>query len=55
VILFPAAGDPHCAHHSHYECVACRKMVCARCGAELAASTSNWKTIDCRERKTEVP
>jgi hypothetical protein len=42
--LFAAEGDPDCQHRSHYECVSCRKLVCARCGAELAASTSNWKT-----------
>ena len=52
---FPAAGDPRCAHRSHYECVTCHKMVCARCGVELAASTDVWRTgywcPDCRERK----
>jgi hypothetical protein len=56
---FSAVGDPRCAHRSHYECVSCRKMVCARCGSELAASTDVWRTTgywcpDCRERKTEL-
>lgn len=55
---FAAVDDPGCKHHSHYECVVCRKMVCARCGADLAASTPHWKTIGywcptCRERETE--
>jgi len=53
---FAAVDDPGCKHSSHYECVMCRKMVCARCGADLAASTSNWKTIgywcsECRDPK----
>lgn len=52
---FPDADDPACKHRSHYECVACRKMVCSRCGLELAASTDNWKTgywcPDCRGPK----
>ncbi len=53
---FPAEDDPDCKHRSHYECVSCRKLVCARCGAELAASSSDWKTVgywcsDCREQK----
>ncbi len=54
---FPAAGDPDCKHRSHYECVACGKMVCARCGAEMAAASDNWKTgywcPTCRDRKIE--
>jgi len=50
---FSAPDDPNCKHRSHYECVKCRKLVCARCGAQLAASTDNWQTIgywcpDCR-------
>jgi hypothetical protein len=53
---FPAAGDPHCTHRSHYECVSCRKLACARCSAELAAPTDVWRTTgywcsECRERK----
>jgi len=56
---FPSAGDPDCKHRSHYECVACRKIVCARCGAEMAGSSDDWKAVGfwcatCRERK-EVP
>lgn len=43
--LFPAIGDPDCKHRSHYECVACRKLVCARCGSEMAESSLQWKTI----------
>lgn len=43
--LFPAADDPDCAHRSHYECGACRKKMCARCGAELAEASYNWKTV----------
>jgi hypothetical protein len=42
---FPAADDPDCKHRSHYECVACRKIVCARCGAEMAEASDCWKTI----------
>lgn len=54
--VFPADGDPYCAHRSHYACVSCNKMVCARCGAEMAASSEDWKTVGywcpgCRERK----
>jgi hypothetical protein len=56
--LFHAAGDPDCKHRSHYECVACRKIVCARCGVEMAAASDAWKTVGywcpgCRERKPE--
>lgn len=55
---FPVEGDPSCTHRSHYECVACRKMVCARCGMELIASSHDWKTVgywcpECLRRKTE--
>jgi DNA-directed RNA polymerase subunit RPC12/RpoP len=58
--LFTAAGDQDCKHRSHYECMACRKLVCARCGAELAMSTINWKAIGywcdgCLRRETESP
>ncbi len=41
---FSALDDPSCEHRSHYECVACRKLVCARCGMELAAASDNWRT-----------
>lgn len=41
---FTAEGDPNCKHLSHYECVACHKRVCTRCGEELAAPTYEWKT-----------
>ena len=41
---FPALNDPDCAHRSHYECVTCRKIVCARCGAEMAEASRQWKT-----------
>jgi hypothetical protein len=56
--LFPAEGDPDCKHRSHYECTSCRRIVCARCAAELAASTDQWKAIgywcqDCLRRETE--
>lgn len=42
---FPAAADPFCEHRSHYECVKCRKIVCARCGAEMAMASDNWKPM----------
>lgn len=56
---FPAPNDPSCKHRSHYECVACRKIVCARCGAEMAQSSDDWKAIgywcsDCLRRETEA-
>jgi hypothetical protein len=35
--------DPDCRHLSHYECMSCRKMACARCGAEMAAASLHWK------------
>jgi hypothetical protein len=41
---FSAPGDPQCSHRSHYECVTCRKMVCARCGVQLAEASLHWKT-----------
>lgn len=56
--LFSAPGDPGCQHRSHYECVTCRKMVCARCGVELAEASLHWKMgywcPDClREKKAD--
>lgn len=42
--LFSAEAAPNCKHRSHYECRTCRKLVCARCGVELAESTADWKT-----------
>lgn len=56
--MFPADGDPYCTHRSHYECVACGKLVCARCGAEMQASSDDWKAIGywcsgCLKRKAE--
>lgn len=56
---FPALGDPDCRHRSHYECVKCRKIVCARCGAEMAAPSESWKTTgywcdDCLSRKEQA-
>jgi DNA-directed RNA polymerase subunit RPC12/RpoP len=42
---FPSPEDPDCAHRSHYECVTCRKIVCARCGVEMAKASDNWKTL----------
>jgi DNA-directed RNA polymerase subunit RPC12/RpoP len=59
--VFPADGDPYCMHRSHYVCVTCDKMVCARCGAEMAASSEDWRMggyscPSCRERKAkEIP
>jgi hypothetical protein len=55
---FPAPDDPDCHHRSHYECVSCRKIVCTRCGAEMAAPTDDWKTTgywcdDCLRRAQE--
>lgn len=55
---FIAPGDPDCKHRSHYECMACGKIVCARCGAEMAAASDNWKAIGywcpaCLRRETE--
>jgi DNA-directed RNA polymerase subunit RPC12/RpoP len=44
VATFPALGDPNCKHRSHYECVTCCKMVCARCGVEMAEASLDWKT-----------
>lgn len=41
---FSAPGDPGCRHRSHYECVACRKIVCARCGAVMAETSDKWLT-----------
>lgn len=38
-------GDPNCTHRSHYECVSCRKIVCARCGAEMIAASDHWRTV----------
>ena len=43
--LFSSADDPDCKHRSHYECVACGKLVCARCGSEMAEASLQWKTI----------
>jgi DNA-directed RNA polymerase subunit RPC12/RpoP len=56
--LFPGRDDPDCAHRSHYECVSCRKKVCARCGVELAEASLDWKTIgywcpECLRREPE--
>jgi hypothetical protein len=42
---FPALNDPDCSHRSHYECVSCRKIVCERCGVEMAEASRLWKTI----------
>jgi hypothetical protein len=42
---FPVVDDPDCAHRSHYECVACHKKACARCGTELAEASDHWKTV----------
>lgn len=55
---FPAADDPDCKHRQHYECVNCRKIVCARCGAEMAEPSDNWKTVgfwcpSCRHEKID--
>jgi hypothetical protein len=59
VSLFAAEGDPDCKHRSHYECVVCRKLFCARCGAEMALSSDDWKAIsywcpDCRDPRQET-
>lgn len=56
---FSAPDDRDCKHRSHYECVACRKIVCARCGAEMALSSDNWKAIgfwctECLKRKVDA-
>ena len=56
---FSAEGDPDCKHRSHYECMSCRKMVCTRCGAVLAAATYEWKTggywcPDCLEKNPRI-
>jgi DNA-directed RNA polymerase subunit RPC12/RpoP len=55
---FPAPDDPDCRHRSHYECVSCRKIVCARCGVEMAEASQQWKMIgyrcpDCLRRAKE--
>jgi hypothetical protein len=51
----PAPNDPDCRHRSHFECVSCRKIVCARCGVDLAEASHEWKTLgywcqDCVEK-----
>jgi hypothetical protein len=53
---FPAPGDPDCSHRSHFECVKCRRMFCARCGSEMAGPSDVWKTLhyrceDCLRKK----
>jgi hypothetical protein len=42
----PAPDDPSCKHRSHFECVKCRRMFCARCGAELVEGSDVWKTLN---------
>jgi len=47
-VTFHAPDDDDCLHRSHYECVDCRKLVCARCGRELARASLCWKTVGYR-------
>lgn len=53
----PTPDDPSCKHRSHFECVKCRRMFCARCGVELVEGSDVWKTLNywcpgCDRRET---